>query len=166
MKDQQQPSRDDNDITVHFRVGELRTPIEARMTPNVSAHGVAKRDLARYYYLLEIGRRLIRQRFTEEEIIFFLDAMNGSIYREPSAPLEVKADIDVALFYSDLSRWSFDASGMSRKLDETSLIEWSALHDAVERFWSDRYHVQSTHTRLIEVGLVAQPTLREEVDHG
>jgi hypothetical protein len=119
---------------VQFRAGDgLAEQLAARADRAVSLGLVAKRDLARYYALLE--RELTRIRLSEPEASLIVDAYNGTFWEPHTAPL-LWADIDDAIRYDGLDqKWGVDGADLFARLRALAPFALLALVDAAERYW-------------------------------
>lgn len=93
-----------------------------------------RNSLGRYFYLLEISRVNISNKFTESELSLICDICNGTIW-EPHTISLLSANVEDAgpeMFV----KWSVDQKKLMTKLSKLTSIETAALVDAVERFWA------------------------------
>lgn len=137
---------------IQFRPGPLASALTARGgDDNASAAQVAARDLDRYYQLLALA--LASVDLTPGEAGLIVDALNGSLMDVSNVQLLAYAITDS---YEDglPAKWEVDAAALSAKLRGWTLLQRMAVGDAVERFWSQANHLDSTTDRLALVGLV------------
>lgn len=152
------------DKLIRFRPGNVDEPVEARAggTFAPSRDLVARRDLARYYLLLQIAaQEEIRGRFTRDEISLVMDACNG-IYWDEASWQTVWAEVADAVRLARQpglpestfgAKWRVeDEDGLVRRLHGLSAGAKAALADACERFWLQP--TRDTGELLVELGLV------------
>ncbi len=114
---------------------------------NHSISITAKRDLERYYRLLEMEA----QEFTEAEASLICDALNGTFF-EPHTITLLWANIADAIRYDGLDgKWDVDGAALVERLRNLTPAQTFALADAAERFWNA---TGTTAERLRAVGLV------------
>lgn len=119
---------------INFRPGELQDQIQARMGHN-TAGGTAKRDLARYYKLLD--QVLPSLDLAREEASLICDALNGTYLDEHTYHL-LWASIEDAVTMDHLDKkWGVDGPALVNKIREYSPPQTMALLDATERFWNN-----------------------------
>lgn len=136
---------------VTFRPGPLSGSILERMD-DTTAGTVVQRDLTRYYEILELA--LHRVELTEGEAGFLVDICNGTRFDPfPVAAQSLHYEVEDAEPEYD-SKWGVDRPSFIAKLRGYSLLERAAICDAIERFWIDSYHKDSTQARLVHVGLI------------
>lgn len=143
---------------VKFRTGkDLEAELSSRSDEQSdSAYSrIAKRDLDRYYALL----RLSLPRFSEEEALILVNALNGAKY-EPEMAHRLYVDVQEYLEESNEGYHSEPVSNDVRTLvlrvKAMSHLECMAIIDAAERFWQGAYHKKPEEVRqhLLETGLV------------
>lgn len=93
---------------------------------------VARRDLERYYALLD--RELRGLALTEGEAALLCDVSNGTLWEPSSMPL-LWAEVEDALADGLAERWSVDGPALVAKLRALPLAARVAVCDATERFW-------------------------------
>jgi hypothetical protein len=117
----------------------------------MSISEVAKRDLERYYALLEA--ELSRLKFTEAEASLLCDACNGLWVDSPRSVPLLWAEVQDACDLSHLHlKWEVDPVALVAKLRAASPSQVWALIDAIEQFW--KLTNLSTAEALHQVGLV------------
>ncbi len=118
---------------ISFRPGpELGPLIDGR---GEQAGLVAKRDLERYYHLLD--HELRRINLTEGEAMLLCDACNGLIFEPYSIPL-LWANVDDAIRLDGLdAKWHVDGPELVAKLRALTRGQAFAVVDAIERFWRE-----------------------------
>lgn len=97
---------------------------------------VVKRDLERYYALLELS--LKRVAFSEAEWDYLRDAMNGIIFSQeliPYLPRALADSVKDASFDGLGEKWGVDVDALVEKILRLSPTEALAVVDAVECFW-------------------------------
>jgi hypothetical protein len=139
---------------IQFRPGQLAGQVERRAgrAPDAgSANEVARRDLGRYYVLLE--RELRTVELGEAEASLITDALNGTMMDAGSWTL-LWAEIDDACLLDRLhEKWDVDGGRLVAKIRAMTPGQTLALVDAVERFWQPG-QVEDTGAQLRAVGLV------------
>lgn len=130
--------------TITFRVGagKLAEALTARDYKHEShKNEIAKRDLARYYALLE--KSLATVQLTEAEANALCDANNMSGFDKalPSSMLWANVLDTPGLD----TKWSIDTDLLVSKVRSLSPLQSAAVMDAIERFWihSEESTVQS-----------------------
>lgn len=125
---------------IAFRVQpELMDQAEARAGTGIvgSASEAARRDLERYYLLLE--RELALVALSEAEWNLLRDASNGVIWEPWSAATMLWANTEDAIRLDGLDeKWSVDGEALVRKLRNLSAGAVWAVIDAVERWWAEQ----------------------------
>lgn len=91
-----------------------------------------RRDLDRYYYLLERARRGIR--LSPEETAVIVDALNGSVHGREAQYALASIEDSIRLDGSDKHHGA-DGPTLMAKLREMTDAEIFAIVDRVERFW-------------------------------
>jgi len=143
---------DPNDYpTIQFNATALIDEIRARESRSRSEHQTARRDLTRYYKMLEEERPA----FTHEQASLLCDLLNG-VMLEPldHAPQGLQIEIQDApgqLF----EKWDVDRGRLEKRVADLSFAEALATIDAVERFWASDGEKSVT-----EVGLCGDETMR------
>jgi hypothetical protein len=137
--------------TLSFRIDEtLAGKIEARVSNWLeSSHAVARRELERYYEVLQ--RELASISLTESEANLLCDVCNGTSF-EPIAfvgALYIQVE-DGDELEGVGEKWGVDAKAFAEKLKALSFTQCLALVDAVERFWIE----PNEPNRIQTVGLV------------
>lgn len=139
---------------VQFRDVRLEPMLEARTGSFLDSKGqVAKRDLERYYYLLQAALKsaLKKLGLSEGEALLMCDLANGTLWEPHTAALLWAQVADGAEEgYGD--KWGVDAEALAARLRSLEPMESMALVDALERWWAlpgEMSHVE----RLRAVGL-------------
>jgi hypothetical protein len=134
---------------IAFRASDLAGPLAARAGEALSAPRVAKRDLARYYALLD--RELTRLRLSREDAVALVAVTRGwesSAETDPRGLLHELADADpdeVAVPADLIPRLT--AAG------QASLL---AVLDACERYWREPSRADDPIGALARVGLTRE----------
>lgn len=140
-----------DDLKIQFRPGPLGARLVERSEAGRSPSQTAARDLDRYYDLLTIA--LAQVDLSPGEASLIVDTMNGTHIDLTAAQMlhyEIADSLDDGL----AEKWEIDGPGLAAKAGGWSLLTRMAICDAVERFWSDAYHIDDTAARLVRVGLV------------
>lgn len=129
---------------VAFRDEEIELKLADRATygPFASAQGrqpslglVAKRELRRYYALLERSLLELKGRFTVAELALILDVTNGTLWHPAiMGLLWLQVHDGIELDGLDV-KWDVDADTLRAKLMALTLPQAAALVDACERYW-------------------------------
>lgn len=105
---------------------------------------IAKRDIERYYRLLEATPM---PTFTKREALAIVKALNG-----------VRIDTEIlpsAVIYNIMGELELDADGVAfiDRVKSFSSADLFKILDAAEIFWnSDKYHIEDTDLRLQQAG--------------
>ncbi len=144
---------------IQFRPGEVAGALDARATEDsISPDLVAKRDLSRYYALLERELRGLRLSVPEASLI--VDALNGTILNEDTYHLAGYQVADAFQVSALGDKWFPGDPDAARSffdhLPTMTASQWLAIGDACERFWQrvGAGERADTHTLLRAVGLV------------
>jgi hypothetical protein len=131
---------------IGFRPGPLASALEAR-GDNLAE--VVRRDLGRYYQLLERELRWVR--LSEGEASLLCDALNGSLIDDPQV---LEAEIADACDLDGLhAKWAIDRDALLASLRSWTYAQRVAVLDAVERYWRGPYQLPRAEG-LRAVGLV------------
>lgn len=118
-------------MMIQFRAGELRTALEGRASASLSVDLVAKRDLGRYYTLLDA----VRPTFSEAEASLILDACNGIVWDQRSVGF-LWAEVADGIKLDGLDeKWGVDGGALVKRLRALPFAELQAIADASERWW-------------------------------
>ncbi len=136
---------------IQFRSSEiLDRELAARSDESLSVHTVAKRDLERYYEMLQ--RSL--PSFTQGEAMLLVDVLNGTLHLSYSMHL-IWAEVSDALKEGYAEKWEVDGTALVEKLRELTPFECMAVADAVERAWnSTTYQVSNLEEKVRQIGLI------------
>lgn len=118
---------------------ELMDQAEARAGTGIvgSASEAARRDLERYYLLIE--RELALLDLSGAEWNLLRDASNGVIWEAWSAATMLWANTEDAIrLYGLDEKWEVDGEALVRKLRNLSAGAVWAVIDAVERWWAEQ----------------------------
>lgn len=118
---------------VSIRLADLLAPVTARTQADESLGATAKRDLSRYYNLLERDLAVIAQALTRGEALLLCDLNNGTIWDtvSPGALRDQVGDAEQAR----LDAWDVDRDTLTAKLRALTTGQALALVDAIERWW-------------------------------
>lgn len=99
---------------------------------------VVKTDLARYRALVRATQtRLAREEiFSDREQALILDALNGSLVLDHPETLAASVEDSMALD-GTAGKWGVEAHALRAKLASLTPLEFAAVADASERFWSE-----------------------------
>lgn len=144
---------------IQFRPGDVLAQLQERAGETFvsSPDLVAKRDLERYYALLE----LVLPKFSLNESLLLVDAMNGCMLDIPTIHL-LWANIADALEDGLAEKWHVDGASLVARLRRLSRFECLAVYDAIERAWNDKaYRIKNMEERVKAVGMVR----KDDVTH-
>ena len=143
---------DPNDYpTIQFNATSIINKIRAREDQGRSEHQTARRDLTRYYKMLEEERPA----FTYEQASVLCDVLNGVIF-EPIDHAPQILQIEVQDAPDDLfEKWDVDQDRLEKRVADLSFAKALATIDAVERFWSE-----PDETSVVDVGLCGDEAMR------
>ena len=98
---------------------------------------VVKTDLARYRALVRATQtRLAREEvFSDREQGLILDALNGSLVLDYPETLAASVE-DSMVLDGTAGKWGVEAHALRAKLASLTPLEFAAVADASERFWS------------------------------
>ena len=98
---------------------------------------VVKTDLARYRALVRATQtRLAREEiFSDREQALILDALNGSLVFDYPETLAASVEDSMTLD-GTAGKWGVEAHALRAKLASLTPLEFAAVADASERFWS------------------------------
>lgn len=118
---------------VSIRLADLLAPVTARTQAAESLGATTKRDLGRYYDLLERDLAVVAQALTTAEAMALCDLNNGTIWDSvtTTALWAQVADADQA----QLDAWDVDREALTAKLRALTTSQALALVDALERWW-------------------------------
>ena len=143
---------DPNDYPrIQFNATPIIDKIRARESRGRSEHQTARRDLTRYYKMLEEERPA----FTHEQASVLCDMLNG-VMLEPidHAPQLLQIEVQDApdqLF----EKWDVDQGRLEKRVADLSFAKALATIDAVERFWNE-----PNETSVVDVGLCGSEAMR------
>lgn len=137
---------------VVFRPGQLLAPLleRAEAPADKFISQVAQRDLDRYYTMLALALNTVA--LSENEAMFLIDISNGTIYDMVAAQALQWEIQDTLPEYA--AKWEIDGPAFLAKANSWSLLQKTAIMDALERFWNDSYHIENTHAKAARVGLI------------
>lgn len=125
-----------NDFQIVFRTSDAELKnIQLRKNNDLSSeHQVAKRDLERYYNIM--NRALKEISLTENEAMAIVDSLNGTMIDSFSIGL-IWANLEDAISLEGLdSKWGIDGQALVEKMKNASIGYLTALADAIERWWA------------------------------
>lgn len=98
---------------------------------------VFRTDLYRYRRLIRAAQTRLKAEkvFTPAEQALILDALNGSLLADRPETLSASVDDSMSLD-GTAEKWGVDQDVMREKLRGLTPIEFAAIADAAERFWS------------------------------
>jgi hypothetical protein len=132
----EKPLRISTTLAPDGRVG--RNLLE-RANPEMSPSTVALRDLERYYALLEVARRRLRERFSPQELEALAYALQGmALIEVPELFYLAPATVAESVEHEDLCAMAGlgDCRGFLERVKGLELAEVWALVDAVGRYLS------------------------------
>lgn len=122
------------------------------LSRGTSAGSVVQRDVSRYYFAIDKAVSLIRNKFTEEEIIVLVQLVASQVWDESDADL---LWAKVSQYTKDRERSGEPTEAgrtLARKIQSLSFFEKLALVDAMERFLN--MEGADYHERAIALGLL------------
>ena len=143
-------------MTIGFRpTPALDVQLKAR-GDDTEKHGIARRDLERYYKVLE--QSLKQLEFTVAELRLMADVANGTLF-EPHTVSLLWANVADSAEEGYGQKWGVDIEVLVSKLRALSFAQTMALVDALERWWQDGKR-EATSAGFAAVGL--QPSTPHE----
>ena len=141
---------------------ELMAELDARTVPDA---GYERLDVlacisARYFDLLNRGRRNLASLFVENELGFMADICNASVIDDTFIELFAFRVEDAAQDYG--LKWEVDSAVLLQKIRSLDRAAMYALVDGIERFWSKRSRGEDTTPADI---VEPQQTLAESGPH-
>lgn len=116
---------------VAFRPGPLATDLDLRVTSQANRNDIARRDLDRYYRLMEREAEAIG--LTRRELDAVRDALRGTVIDELTASV-LTDEIADALMHDGLgAKWGIDDARLLGKLADLTSGQRLALVDLIER---------------------------------
>ena len=145
--------KDSRPAPIQFRPGSIEDAIEARKKSMDSSTNVtAKRDLERYYELLDE----VRPHFTRAQALYLCDLLNGTLFQPVmQAARLLWAEVQDAP-PTLAEKHDVDQDALVQRLNDLSLAESLAVVDAVERFWNGT----DEGVTVTDVGLCGPPEKR------
>lgn len=137
---------------VFFRAGDLQPALEERTEQSGSIGRTARRDLERYYRLLQPELASLNGKFSSGEFALMLDVANGMILDSTG----------VALFWANVDDACRNGLDKAHEVAGPSLVEklrglrggqLYALIDALERWWKGDYHREITQDSIAGLGV-------------
>lgn len=136
---------------VQFRVGAL--------APTLAARGdelslVAKRDLGRYYDVLDAELAEVAATLTVAEALALADACNGWLASEPFDYRALRLQVADALALSGLAeRYGIDGDRLLALIDGMTPTQQLGVLDAAERVWRAADDADDPAALVVAVGL-------------
>ena len=126
-------------LSANFRLGELTEQIKERCESETSdsteVNEICKRDLARYYAVIQLAQQRLAKIFTEPEQKLICDSLNGT-WHEPVIFGATKFNVEDSIRFNKLDqKWKINGANLLEKISSLSPFEELALIDAVESFW-------------------------------
>ena len=140
----------DRPAPIQFRDTEIDSCLAARAHADESPGTVARRDLTRYYAILDDAIR--RLELSEPEALLICDALNG-IRLDETGWRFAWATISDACRDGLADKWEVDGDNLVERIRSLTRAETLALVDAVERFWREPHRYECVLLR--EVGLAS-----------
>jgi hypothetical protein len=137
---------------IQFRASEqMIAALQERSEVGKSPSLVAEEMIEAYLYLLQVSL----PKFTENEAMLIVDAMNGVLLDYHTASL-LWANIDDAIRLDGLAeKWQVDGPTLVARVRSMTPFEQWAIYDAVRRAWnSETYRIDNMEERVHKVGLV------------
>lgn len=121
-------------------VKKFSISLHPRVVAEVARRGderstVVNRNLERYFFLLDRGRRELSGVLSDMEMGMVLDVLNGTGFFEPFSIQILEADIADSLEDGYAEKWNVDGPALVEKIKGLDLWHTMALVDAVERWW-------------------------------
>lgn len=136
-----------------FRAGgNLLKSIQNRIDNEfTSEHQIVRRDIERYYTLIQYALREIE--LTEKEAMFIIDSTNGTMF-EPFTIRLLWANLEDSILIDNLHiNYDIDATKLVEKIKNASVGYQFALCDAIERWWKIEGDISNIE-KLKQVGLL------------
>lgn len=135
-----------------IRLLEAGPYVAARVGDGQGISSVVRRDLLRYYSVLESALAEVRRKFSRDEILMVMEAANGRIFSDEGLNMPMRflwAEVaDMLRIQNRIEEhWGFVT-----RLRDLPAAELAALVDASERFWL--HPERDTDELLEELGLV------------
>lgn len=112
----------------------LSAQIDARSGfPRDNFSEALRECLERYFYLLELSRREIRDSFTGGELSLLADICNGTMFETHSLQGVLFNAQDAEDMY--YVKWGVDRDALLQKLGSLTPCQHAAIVDAIEIFW-------------------------------
>lgn len=144
---------------VYFSAAKIKEEITKRCqetTPSKERfNAIARRDLQRYYQLLN----LVPWEFPKlqtNELCLLIDAFNGKLNDFNSSPREqLVSEFTASCEYSDLGqKWQVDYQILRSKLEQLEDLQAAWLLDKIEQFWTDKFRANGNYeTTFQDLGL-------------
>jgi hypothetical protein len=161
---------------VTLRLGDLESEVEARRAEGVAPGAIVKRDLSRYYKLVNLARQHVLWSFKlsqAEALVIaigpnFDDGAANYIWAEVERRYRYQADAPETGKLAALLPDDFDIGPFIDRLRKLGPFEAMVLLDAIERYWvlhvrqvgdSSQFKAGIDGKLLVEAGLLSEPQL-------
>ncbi len=123
---------------------------------------IARRDLSRYYVMLDVELARAAARLTREQALVLCDVLMGSLVDEDLALVRyLDHEVSDGLAEGLARKWEADEPALLSLVQGWTLAQRLAVVDAVERF--HRLDGLDYDSALLEVGLLPRPGLAVQV---
>jgi hypothetical protein len=115
----------------------LEPQISARLERREGARStVINTTLERYFWLVDMERRQLRQLLNNGEIALICDVLNGTMFADPYSVNFVSMEVQDSISMDRLDeKWQIDGPALVQKLKGLSYGTMLALVDAVQMWW-------------------------------
>jgi hypothetical protein len=127
----------DSKTLARLRLAELAEPVGARTNDatNTGAAETIRRDLERYYAIMQAELRPIQATMTPSEALLICDALNGTLIG-PDTPKHLHAEIADAIDLEHLDeKWQVNGPNLLALIEAWTPGQSMAVCDAVQRWW-------------------------------
>src|SRR5579883_3482106 len=122
-------------MVISFKDQSLERLTESRSSDTLSPSLVAKRDLERYYVLLDCAEKTMPD-FSNAEYSAIYDCCNGAIFEPYSAEPGIWCNVQDACIRDGLAeKWKINGEQLVTKLRKLSPLQAWAIVDKIERYW-------------------------------
>lgn len=130
----------------------LEPQVSARLERREGARSTVINDtLERYFWLVDVERRQLRQLLSDGEIALICDVLNGVMFADPHSVNFVSMEVQDGISMDRLDeKWKIDGPALVQKLKGCSYGTMIALVDAVQMWW-----------HRISMGESLQPTVED-----
>lgn len=125
---------DNKDTRITFRIDDrLNDQLQRRRDDRSK---IIRRDLERYYELINTAQLALPKIFTGPESKLLADALRGNDYDAPETIQAIASDVAEAIKYNGLDKkWKVNGPGLIEKLQQLDTLHQYALVDAVGSWW-------------------------------